>query len=129
MRGRARTELPRDLADGRSQFRAWRARRTAGRIPQALWTLAVRLVSRHGVSRTAAALGLDYYSLKKRAQQAADPSPASAPAFVEVPSPVVVGKQAVVELHHGAGAAVRVHLVGYDPAEVADLARGLWNAE
>jgi hypothetical protein len=125
MRGRAPTELPKDLADGRSRFQAWRARRTAGRIPQALWTLAVRLVSRHGVSRTATALGLDYHSLKKRARQAADPAPASGPAFIELPAPVVVGKQAVVELHHGAGTAVRVHLIGYDPAEVAALARGL----
>jgi hypothetical protein len=31
-----------------------------------LWALAVRLVSRHGISRTATALGLDYSSLKKR---------------------------------------------------------------
>jgi hypothetical protein len=129
MGGRERVELPKDLADGRSQFQAWRARPTAGRIPQALWTLAVRLVSRHGVSRTAAALGLDYYSLKKRAQQAADPAPVSGPAFIELPSPVVVSKQAVFELGHGAGANLRVHLVGYEPAEVAALARSLWNAE
>ena len=31
-----------------------------GRIPQQLWALAVRLVSRHGVSRTAAVLGHNY---------------------------------------------------------------------
>jgi hypothetical protein len=119
--------LPKDLADGRSQFQAWRARRTAGRIPLALWTLAVRLVSRHGVSRTAAALDLDYYSLKKRAQQAADPAPASSPAFVELSSPILMGKRAVVEVHHGAGPSLRVHLVGYDPAEVAALACRFWN--
>jgi hypothetical protein len=121
--------LPKDLAQGRSQFQAWRARRTAGRIPQTLWALAVRLVSRHGVSRTATALGLDYYCLKKRAQGAADPAPASGPAFVELPSPVLVGKQAALELDHGAGATLRVHLVGYDAAEVAALARSFWNAE
>jgi len=121
--------LPKDLAQGRSQFQAWRARRTAGRIPQTLWALAVRLVSRHGVSRTATALGLDYYSLKKRAQEAADPAPASRPAFVELPSPVLVGKQAALELDHGAGATLRVHLVGYEAAEVAALARSFWNAE
>jgi hypothetical protein len=128
MGGRARGELPKDLAQGRSQFQAWRARRTAGRIPQTLWALAVRLVSRHGISRTATALGLDYYSLKKRAQEAADPAPARGPAFVELPSPVLVGKQAALELDYGAGATLRVHLMGYDPAEVAALARGLWDA-
>lgn len=65
MGGRAQGGLPMDLARGRCQFQAWRARRTAARIPQTLWALAVRLVSRHGVSRTATALGLDYDSLKK----------------------------------------------------------------
>jgi hypothetical protein len=128
MGGHARSELPKDLAQGRSRFQAWRARRTAGRIPQTLWALAVRLVSRHGISRTATALGLDYSSLKKRAQEAADPAPARGPAFVELPSPVLVGKQAALELDHGAGATLRVHLMGYDPAEVAALARGLWDA-
>jgi hypothetical protein len=94
-----------------------------------LWALAVRLVSRHGVSRTATALGLDYYSLKKRAQGVADPAPAPGPAFVELPSPVLVGKQAALELEHGAGATLRMHLVGYDAAEVAALARSFWNTE
>jgi hypothetical protein len=129
MGGRARTELPKDLAEGRSQFRAWRAQRTAGRIPRTLWTLAVRLAGRHGVSRTATALGLDYYSLKKQTQETADPAPASDPAFIELSSPVMVGKQAVVELRHGAGATLRVHLMGYDAVEVAALARRLGNSE
>jgi hypothetical protein len=129
MGGRARSEWPKDLARGRSQFQAWRARRTAGRIPQTLWALAVRLVRRHGVSRTATALGLDYYSLQKRAQEAADPAPAGGPAFIELPSPVLPGKQAALELDRGAGATLRVHLVGYDAAEVAALARSFWDAE
>jgi hypothetical protein len=91
--------------------------------------LAVRLVSRHGVSRTATALGLDYDSLKKRAQEAAELTPASGPAFVEVPAQALVGKQAALELDRGAGVTLRVHLVGYDAAEVAALARSFWNAE
>jgi hypothetical protein len=123
------TALANDLADGRRQFEAWRRRRTGGRIPDALWALAVRFVSRHGVSRTAAAIGLDYYSLKKRAQEAADPAPARSPTFVELPSPVVVGKQAVVELRPAAGVTLRVHLMGYDAVEVAALARRLGGAE
>jgi hypothetical protein len=35
----------------------------------------------------------------------------------------------VVELHPGAGAMLRVHLVGYDPTEVAVVARRLGNPE
>jgi hypothetical protein len=122
--------VPPDLARGRSRFQAWRGQRQAGdRIPQRLWALAVQLVTRHGVSRTAAALGLDYYTLKDRAEQAADRPRSSCPAFVELPSPVVVGKQCLFELDNGVGATMRVQLVGYDAADVASLSRSFWNAE
>jgi hypothetical protein len=121
--------LPQDLARARSRFQAWRGRRQGGgRIPQGLWALAVRLVNRHGVSRTATALGLDYYSLKKRAEAAAGEPQSAGPAFVELPSPLVVGKQCLVELDNGAGASMRVQLVGYDVADVEALFR-FWNAE
>ena len=43
MGGRVPTALANDMADGRRQFDAWRRRRTRGRIPDALWALAVRL--------------------------------------------------------------------------------------
>ena len=126
-----RGRLPQDLARGRSRFQAWRNRCRAGdRIPQRLWALAVRLVNTHGVSRTAAVLGLDYYCLKKQAANAAASEPrSSSPAFVELPSPVVVGKQCLFELDNGAGATMRVQLVGYDAADVVALSRSFWNAE
>jgi hypothetical protein len=124
-----RGALPHDLAQARSRFQTWRARRqVGGRIPEPLWALAVQLVCRHGVSRTAAALGLDYYSLKRRAE-AASPPKATSPAFVELPAPVVLGKQCVFELDNGAGSTLRVQLMGYDTADVEALARRLWNAE
>jgi hypothetical protein len=126
---RTRDELPKDLAQGRCRFQAWRARRPAGRrIPQPLWDLAVRLVSKYGISRTATALGLDYYSLKKQAGAAAQQPPSRNPAFVELPPPVVVGKQALFELDNGAGATMRVQLLGYDAADVEALARRFWGA-
>jgi hypothetical protein len=72
------------LLQARSRFQAWRGRRKVGeRIPQPLWTLAVRLAKTHGVSRTAAALGLDYYSVQKRAEAAATPPQPNRPAFVD----------------------------------------------
>jgi hypothetical protein len=127
---RQRCELPKDLAQARSRFEAWRQRRKGGRrIPQPLWDLAIRLVSQHGISRTATALGLDYYSLKKRVQTAGQQPPSPCPAFVELPAPVVVGKQALFELDNGAGATLRVQLLGYDTADVEALARRFWDAE
>ena len=127
---RQRRELPKDLAQARSRLEAWRQRRPGRRrIPQPLWDLAVRLASTHGVSRTATALGLGYYSLKKQAEAAAQQPSSRSPTFVELPAPVVVGKQALFELDNGAGATMRVQLLGYDAADVEALARRFWGAE
>ena len=71
MGGRKRDEIPPVLARAQVRFRDWRRKRTIGaRIPEPLWTLAVKLAIAHGVCRTASALELDYYSLKKRLEAA-----------------------------------------------------------
>ena len=74
------------------------------------------------------ALGLDYYSLKKRAEVTTSGPPPSPPAFVELPAPALGGKQGHFELDNGTGATLRVRLVGYDAADVEALARGFWGA-
>jgi hypothetical protein len=122
-------QLPPDLVRGQRRFQAWRGQRKVGcRIPQPLWTMAIRLAKTHGVSRTSTALGLDYYSLKERAEAAVTPPQSSGPAFVELTPPVVVARQCQLELDNGAGATMRVHLVGYDAADVEALSRSFWNA-
>ena len=122
-------QLPPDLVRGRSRFQAWRGQRKAGgRIPQPLWVLATRLAKAHGVSRTSAVLGLDYYRLKERAEAAASEPQPGGPAFVEFPAPALVARQCRFELDNGSGATMRVQLVGYDAAEVEALSRSFWNA-
>ena len=124
-----RGSLPADLERARSRFQAWRTRRKVGeRIPQSLWAAAVRLAKAHGVSRTAATLGLDYYSLKKRTESPTTPRQSDGPAFVEFTSPAMIPKQCQVELDNGAGATMRVQLVGYDAADIETLSRGFWGA-
>ena len=124
-----REQLPPDLVRGRSRFQAWRGqRKPGGRIPQPLWAMATRLAKVHGVSRTAAALGLDYYRLKELATAAASEPYSSGPAFLELTPPVLVAKHCRFELDNGAGATMRVQLVGYDAAEVEALSRSFWNA-
>jgi len=55
------TELP--LRRAAEQFARWRNAHDLGtRIPVRLWQLAVDLAVTYGVSRTATALTLDYYS-------------------------------------------------------------------
>ena len=130
MPARERGELPADLLRGRERFQAWRRSRpkAGSRIPQALWRLAVRLVRTHGVCRTATALGLNYSRLQKQVEAVVRQPPSSDPAFVELPAPVLLGKQCRFELDNGDGASMRVELVGYDAAEVAALARSVWSA-
>ena len=108
-----RESVPADLQRARGRFQAWRGRRKIGtRIPRTLWALAVELANVHGVSRTATALGLDYYSLQKRAGAGAVQIRSSAPAFVQFTAPVMAAKQCQVELNNGSGATMRVQLVG-----------------
>jgi hypothetical protein len=67
MPGRNRRASASDLSRAIVRFKKWRQGRVSRtRIPVALWTLAVKVAGRHGVSRTAAALKLDYYALKDR---------------------------------------------------------------
>jgi hypothetical protein len=122
--------LPEDLRRARSQFLAWRQQRQPGyRIPETLWQLAVRLVRTYGLSRTATALRLDYYRLKKQVAAATNQPESKRPAFVELPTPLVVSKQARLELDNGTGATLRVHLVGYEAADLEALTRRFWKAD
>lgn len=62
-------DLPARLERVRQRFERWRRRRQVGaRIPEALWASAVKAAGRYGVHRTARALGVDYYSLKRRVE-------------------------------------------------------------
>ena len=124
-----RGQLPPDLVCARDRFQAWRGRRKAGEpIPQGLWDLAVRLAIAHGVSRTATVLRLDYYRLKRRAEAADDEPRMSRPTFVEFTPPVTAAKRCRLELDNGSGATLRVHLVGYDAADIEALSRGFRDA-
>jgi len=130
MRAYQGVELPRDLLQARGRFEAWRSRcRGRGRIPQELWELAVQLVGRHGVSRTASVLRLDYYSLKKHAEMVDREPRAPSSTFLELPSPLPLGKQCLFELDNRSGVTLRVQLVGYDTADLEALARHFGTAD
>jgi hypothetical protein len=128
MRTAKPAELPKDLLRAQRRLLTWRSRQTTRRpIPRALWSLAVGLVQRYGLNRTARALKLDYYSLKKRVQQNPAPAPPRPPAFIELAPPVAL-KQCLCEISNRAGASMRLQLQGCDAADVEVLARCFWNA-
>ncbi len=123
---------PLPFEHARRQFEGWRRRRAPGSlIPDVLWRVAVRLARDHGVSKTARALGLDYYALKRHVEAASEErmeSPSSdGTRFLEVPfglAPPAPG--CVVELEDRRRARLRIELRGAALSEIEALARTLW---
>ncbi len=124
----ARTPAP--IASAALRFAAWRKTRTHREIPAELWKLAVGLAGRYGVSRTARALRLRYYDLKRRLEAepagvtpAARVTPTGA-AFVEVASSSSRStSECVVELEAACGTKLRVHMKGADAPDLLALGR------
>ncbi len=122
-------ELPRDLARARDQLTAWRrTKKPRSRIPQRLWELAVKLAAKHGLHRTAQALKLDYYSLKKRVEAVEPGLDEGGPAFIELPSALAAVQECVIELEDGA-VSLRVSLKGYSAAEITTVGRSVRDSQ
>lgn len=117
--------LPPDLARVRERLAAWRETKQPGaRIPAPLWKMAVRLAGKYGVTRTARSLKLDYYALKKRVFLAEGQPAENGAAFVELPSVSAPAPACVIEWEDHAGM-LRVHLTGYEAADIAVVGRSL----
>jgi len=131
MVGRQRRDIPTPLARGRERFEVWRRTRKVGaRIPDKLWSRAVKLAERHGLNRTASVLGLDYYSLQKRVEARNSDSISLPPAFIELSPPSLAASgECVVEFEDGAGASLRVHLRGCEVPDLVALGRSFWSGE
>jgi hypothetical protein len=72
MNARKRRDVPAGLGGVQRRFERWRrTRRGHARIPNSLWSAAVKAAGRHGLHRTVRALRLDYYSLKERVERQA----------------------------------------------------------
>ena len=117
---RANGSVPGPLLRAAGRFARWRRNRGTRRIPEELWTLAAKLAGRYGVYRTALALRVDYYSLKRHVEGGSEggrrrPAPAG---FVEiVPGPFTPARGCLIEFEDPRGAKMRVHL----PGEGTDL--------
>jgi hypothetical protein len=76
----------------RERFAEWRRKRKPRtRIPGPLWAAAVKMVGKYGLHRTARALRVDYYSLKRRVEEASAstgrPTGGNVATFVELAGP------------------------------------------
>jgi len=129
MSTRQPTNIPIVLSTARRQFDRWRSRQLnkRARLPKELWRHAVGLAREHGLNKTACALGVKYYSLKKHLDEAnADAliPPKSKPDFIEfVPGVIPPGSvECTIEWADGCGATVRMHIRGASLSELASVA-------
>jgi hypothetical protein len=125
--------LPVRLEGLRRRFERWRrAHKARSRIPEPLWSSAVRMVGTYGLNRTAKVLRLDYYVLKKRVQQAGvaivDPPEKGGATFLELaPLPSAGVCECTLDLENAGGAKMRVQLKSITMPDLAALSRSFWN--
>jgi hypothetical protein len=132
MGGEQQRELSADLRRAQQRFQDWRRTKTPkSRIPESLWELAVKLVAAHGLHRTARALKLNYYVLKEHVEAALgqpEETEAKGSAFLELPPVLALGKECLIEFEDGTGR-LRMHLKGYDAADIATVSHRLRGGE
>ncbi len=128
--------LPARLEGVRRRFDGWRrTRRVRSPIPDTLWAAAVRMAGAYGLHRTAKALRVNYYTLKKRVEReaaAASDMPDGDPVatFVELTPPVTsAGCECTLELEDSDGAKMQVQLKGVATPDLAALSRSFWQSE
>ncbi len=132
MSRREQDGLPVPLEKVRGRFDEWRrSRKVRTRIPDPLWAAAVKMASRYGIHRTARALRIDYYGLKKRVEEGASdssctPSKENTATFVELASLPPTGMECLIELEDTGGAKMRVHLKGVEAPDLIALSRSFW---
>jgi hypothetical protein len=114
----------------RKRFDAWRKyRRPRTRIPKRLWQSAVQVAGQCGLNRTAKALHLDYYALKKRLD-ATGAGHGNQPTFIEL-NPKVTGStpECVIELENKNGSKMRIQIKGMGSPDLNALSSAFWRGD
>ncbi|MFH1614347.1 MAG: hypothetical protein ABIG61_04595 [Planctomycetota bacterium] len=134
MKNRSKSNLPAKLTRGRKRFEKWRKKhKTRTRLPEPLWSAAVKLAQDYGINRTARALRLDYSGLKKRIESTVSGDPAQAvagPNFIQLlPAELTAVAECAIECRNPNGATIRIHLKGPQLPDLAALSQSLWNGD
>ena len=121
------------LEQVRQRLERWRkTRKRCSSIPDALWASAVELARQYGVNKTARALGLNYYSLKRRLESGTHPGLYEAKGgarFIELVTPLGNSSpECIVELEHPGGAKMKIHLKGKVEPDLVALTGLFWGA-
>ena len=113
------------------RFELWRkTRKGRAPIPETLWVSAVELAREDGLHRTARALRLNYYALKKRFGLITAPGrPRREATFVELLPPGVAGPSACsIEMENARGGKIKIQLQGLGGPDLAVLINSFWKA-
>ena len=112
------------------RFENWRrTRQGKTAIPDELWSAAVEVARKDGLSRTATLLHLEWNELKRRMAAAGTVSRQPAPpAFMELIAPRTESRQECTVEMEGRRGKLRIHLQGITAADLAGLSRALWDA-
>jgi len=133
MSTRSKSNVPARLARGRQRFDKFRKKhKSYRRLPDSLWSTAVKLAQTYGVNRTARTLRLDYSGLKKRLEEstvvATPPDTAFGPKFIELlPSEPTATAECALECRRPDGTTIRIHLKGSQLPDLAALSHSLCN--
>jgi hypothetical protein len=122
------------LAAARARLGRWRKSHggRGRRIPEALWTDAVRVARVEGVPETARALRLRVERLKGLVGEPMTlierDSREPGAGFVELTGMGPLGEgRTIVELARGGGEQMRIHLAGTSTADLVSLAEAFWS--
>jgi hypothetical protein len=139
MNTRQKLDFPTRLEKLRQRFEHWRQTHPPrSRIAGSLWAAAVKMAGNYGIYRTAQALRVNYYALKKQVERAsADLSVPrtenAAATFIELPPLVSAGSgkssstpyECTLEWEDAGGVKLRLHLPGIAASDLAALCRSL----
>jgi hypothetical protein len=114
----------------RKRLEAWRtSRKPRSRIPGRLWNSAVRAAGHYGLNKTAKALHLDYYALKKRVDAVAA-AQGTASSFIELNPPALSATpECLVELESRSGEKMRIHLKGMVLPDLSAFSGMFWKTK
>jgi len=132
MKKQRQSDVPARLARCRERFDKFRKKHKGyRRLPDSLWSAAVKLAQTYGVNRTTRTLRLDYSGLKRRLESAVSDTPSEAvsgPQFIELlPSELTAVAECALECRRPDGTLIRIHLKGPQLPDLAALSHSLWN--
>ena len=121
--------FPSTLAEVQTRFIDWRKnKKHRRRIPEDLWTAAVRLSPEHSLHKISTTLSLSYTDLKKRIKSdKTSPAISPAPDFIPIDIPHPHNTECIVEMEHYNGNKMGMHFKGKADIDLQAFSESFWS--